>query len=202
MNTYRRGFAAAAFGLLLAACAHLPPLSQATPGVAVREDLTRRFVIFVGEKTQHSPAFLDTPGTNFYCLRSFLDRKTGAVSYQVYVQDSYLGAERGWESARDGIGAPLRFVHISTDQIACDGGCSYAEEFAADIPEGELRANPKGLAVTFVAHAGDEKTLAVSGGQIAAQLAAVDTGRRDMQAAAAAPHQGKSPLSSSSSAVP
>ncbi len=43
----------------------------------------------------------------------------------------------------------------SRDKIACEGGCSYAEEFAANIPESTLRANPMGLAVTFTDRAGD-----------------------------------------------
>ena len=36
-------------------------------------------------------------------------------------------------------------VEICSDQpneITCSGGCSYAEEFAADLPEAELRASP------------------------------------------------------------
>ncbi|HEY1431560.1 MAG TPA: hypothetical protein VGF39_08035, partial [Stellaceae bacterium] len=53
--------------------------------------------------------------------------------------------------------------------------CSYAEEFAADIPESELRANPQGLKVVFTAGSGAEKTIAVSGGQISAQLASIDS---------------------------
>ncbi len=31
------------------------------------------------------------PGTNFYCLRSFVDRKTGETADQLYVSDSYDG---------------------------------------------------------------------------------------------------------------
>lgn len=192
MTPGRRSFVAASFGLALTACAQLAPPERSvalpgTPGVvATREDLSRRFVTFVGPKTQHAPPFLDTPGTNFYCLRSFLDRKTGAVAYQVYVSDSYFGAERGWDAARDKAGDRLGFVHISTNEISCDAGCSYAEEFAAAIPENELRASPQGLAVTFTARSGDEKTINLSADQIDAQLAAVDTGRHNFSPAAAA----------------
>ncbi len=114
------------------------------------------------------------PETNFYCLRSFLDRQTGETRHQLYVSDSYSGPERHWEAARDGGGRTLRVLEITRHQITCDGGCAYTEEFAADIPESELRANPHGLEVIFSAQSGMEKTITISGGQITAQLAAVD----------------------------
>jgi hypothetical protein len=184
------GLVGVALGVALAACTgpgqQRAVAPKATPGVTAREDLTRRFVIFVGPKAQHAAPFLDTPGTNFYCLRSFLDRKTGEVSYQVYVSDSYFGAERRWSAARDAAGDPLRFVHLSTDEITCDGSCSYAEEFAATIPESELHANPSGFAVTFSAQSGDEKKILVSGEQVAAQIAAVEARRSPVSPAAAA----------------
>src|SRR5262249_49079032 len=94
--------------------------------------------------------------------------------HQLYISDSYSGAERRWDAARDAAGRALRFVEISRDRITCDGGCAYAEEFAADIPESELRANPHGLKVVFTANSGAEKTIAVTSNQIAAQLAAID----------------------------
>jgi hypothetical protein len=114
------------------------------------------------------------PETNFYCLRSFLDRQTGETRHQLYVSDSYSGPERHWDAARDGGGRTLRVLEITRHQITCDGGCAYTEEFAADIPESELRANPNGLKVTFGAQSGADKTIAISGSQITAQLAAVD----------------------------
>ncbi|HYZ41057.1 MAG TPA: hypothetical protein VE687_10595 [Stellaceae bacterium] len=131
----------------------------------------------IGTRMQHAPPFLGVPETNFYCLRSFVDRQTGETLHQLYVSDSYSGAERHWNAAHDGAGHPLRFLDISAQEITCTGGCSYAEEFAADIPENELRANPQGLKVTFTARSGAEKTIQVSGSQIAAQLAAVDARR-------------------------
>ena len=140
----------------------------------VREHLSGRFIALIGPKTQHAPPYLGTPGTNFYCLRSFIDRKSGQTADQLYVSDSYEGAERNWDAARNSAGRALVFIPISRDEITCNGGCAYAEEFAANIPENELRENPMGLAVTFTDHAGDEKTITVSANQIAAQLAAVE----------------------------
>jgi len=170
----------------LAACAQSP--SRQAPAhngaTATAEDPPSRFIGVIGRRARHAPQFLRIPDTNFYVLRSFLDSQTGETLHQLYVSDSYSGTERHWNAARDGVGHPLRFLEISQHEIICKGGCSYAEEFAADIPESELRASPHGLSVTFMARSGDEKTIDVSGDQITAQLAAVDARRQPVQPAA------------------
>ncbi len=186
MTFCRRSLFALCLSAALTACAQLAPGSGAArPVVLAREDLAPGYIGFIGPKAQHAPSFLDTPGTNFYCLRSFLDRRTGASTHQLYVSDSYFGAERGWNAARDSAGTQLPFVPVSRDEIACDTSCSYVEEFAATLPERELRASAEGLAITFVAPSGDKKTIFISGGRIAAQLAAVDAKRRSVQPVAA-----------------
>jgi hypothetical protein len=174
-----RTLLAALLGAALTGCAQSPPAeapAQPSAGAVVpaRGDIPSRFVGLIGTRAQHAPPFLGVPETNFYCLRSFLDRQTGETRHQLYVADSYSGPERHWDAARDGGGHSLRFLEITRHQITCDGGCSYTEEFAADIPESELRTNPDGLKVTFGAQSGADKTITISGSQITAQLAAVD----------------------------
>jgi hypothetical protein len=186
---------AVSLGAALAACAQpsaqapSQPADAAGPAAAAApDDPSPRFIGVIGTRAQHSPPFLGVPETNFYCLRSFVDRQTGETLHQLYVSDSYSGTVRHWTAARDGDGRPLRFLEISQHEITCKGGCSYAEEFAADIPESELRANranPQGLSVTFTARSSDEKTILLSGSQITAQLAAVDARRNPAQPAAA-----------------
>jgi hypothetical protein len=156
---------ALSLGVTLTSCAQLAPRQPAvsTFGIEVREGSSQRFISFIGPKTQHAPPFLGIPETNFYCLRSFVDRQTGETAHQLYVTDSYSGAERGWNAARDGAGAPLPFFAIGHDEISCDAGCSYVEEFAAKLPESALRTSPDGLAVTFSSRSGDEMAIVVSG---------------------------------------
>ena len=186
MRSCRRSLFALCLSAALTACAQLAPGSGAArPVVLAREDLAPGFIGFIGPKAQHAPPFLDTPGTNFYCLRSFLDRRTGEVTHQLYVSDSYFGAERGWNAARDSAGTQLPFVPVSRDEIACDRSCSYVEEFAATLSDSRMRASPDGLAVTFVSRAGNEKTIIVTGDRIAAQFAAVDARRNPAQPRAA-----------------
>jgi hypothetical protein len=179
MNWRQGGFLAIFLGMALTSCAQLTPRPPAA-GVLVteaREDSSHRFISFIGPKAHHAPPFLGIPETNFYCLRSFVDRRTGETAHQLYVTDSYFGAERGWNAARDSAGAPLPFVAIGQDEISCDAGCSYVEEFAANLPESVLRANPDGLAVTFSSRSGDKKTIVVPSDRITAQLAAIDATR-------------------------
>jgi hypothetical protein len=190
MTAHPCGVFAASLGLVLAACTQLPPTDapvepRVKAGAAnpAREDTNSRFIGLIGTKAQHAPPFLGVPETNFYCLRTFVDRQTGETRHQLYVSDSYSGTERGWDAARDSDGHVLRFLEISRSPITCDGGCSYAEEFAADIPDGELRTNRRGLKVIFSARSGAEKTIAVTGTQIAAQLAAIDTRQSPAQPA-------------------
>ena len=198
MTVCRQGVLSVVFGVALSACSHLgtsgssfatagakPGPNSQVPTVEVREHLSGRFLALIGPKAQHAPPYLGTPGTNFYCLRSFVDRKTGETANQLYVSDSYDGAERNWDAARDNAGRAQAFIPISRDEITCDGGCSYAEEFAANIPESQLRASTRGLSVIFTDHAGDEKTINLSADQIAAQLAAVDAQQNTTQSPAA-----------------
>jgi hypothetical protein len=198
----RQAALAAALAVALTACSHAPPEGAAKSGPApggttavTPEEGSPRFIGLVGIKAQHAPPFLGVPQTNFYCLRSFVDRQSGETRHQLYVSDSYSGGERVWNAARDGAGYPLRFIAVGRHQISCEGGCSYVEEFAAAIPESELRAHPQGFAVVFIAASGAEKRISVSGAQISAQLAALEQGRNLGQPTAAAapatpqPHQ-------------
>jgi len=198
----QRAALAAGLAIALTACAHTPSPEGAAksgfaPGAAAAvtpEEGSPRFIGLVGTKAQHAPPFLGVPQTNFYCLRSFVDRQTGESRHQLYVSDNYSGGERVWNAARDDAGHPLRFIAVGRHQISCEGGCSYAEEFAAAIPESELRANPRGFTVVFIAASGTEKRVSVSGAQISAQLAALEQSRNVGQPAttatpAASPHQ-------------
>src|SRR5579884_3314666 len=117
-----------------------------------------RFIALVGPRRQHAEPFLGVPNTNFYALRTWLDTRTGETTHQLYVEDSYFGAERNWQAARDGDGQELRLVLVSKNEITCEPRCAYAEEFAATLPEALLRAHPQGLSVTFSAKSGDTMT--------------------------------------------
>jgi predicted small lipoprotein YifL len=187
----RRSLLTAALALTLAGCgiggAAGPVAHPAATGVARSSEQGGRFLAFVGPRRQHAEPFLGVPGTNFFALRSWLDLRSGETVHQLYVSDSYFGAERNWNAARDDAGQELRFVPISKNEITCDNGCSYVEEFAAALPEPLLRARPRGLAVVFTGKSGDKKTIEVPGELVEQQLKAIAEARATLPAAAAAP---------------
>jgi hypothetical protein len=189
-------YAAASLMATLSACAGLPNAPPSNPTLASGQIATAvarsteqggRFIALVGPRRQHAEPFLGVPGTNFYALRSMIDTRTGETSHQLFVADSYFGAERNWEAARDGRGQLLRFIPISKNEITCDNGCSYAEEFAAALPENLLRTSPQGLPVGFTAKSGAQQTISVPGDLVANQLAAVAEARTGLPTAAATP---------------
>ena len=169
--------------LLLAACVEAPAAGR--PGDAVTQAIEAggKFVGVQGPKIPQAPPFLGVADTNFHVLRSWIDRRTGETAHQLYVEDSYSGRKREWNAARDGDGRALRFIAISQNEIACSPGCSYAEEFAAALPEDELRSHPQGLTVFFTAKSGEQMAIPVAGPLIAQQLAAVDAAKRASAAA-------------------
>ena len=158
----------------------------ATP-VAVSTEQGGRFIGLTGPRRQHAEPFLGVAGTNFDTLRSWIDRQTGETVHQLYVSDSYAGSARDWYAARDALGRPLRFIPISKNEITCQPSCSYAEEFAAAIPEAELRGAVSGLTVTFAARSGAEKAIAVPAELVRAQLVAFDRVRSGLATASAVP---------------
>jgi hypothetical protein len=154
--------------------------------IAVSSEQGGRFIGLTGPRRQHAEPFLGVPGTNFYALRTWIDRQSGETVHQLYVSDSYAGPPRDWNAARDGRGQMLRFIPVGKNEITCQPSCSYAEEFAAAIPEAELRnAAGSGLTVTFTARSGAEKTIAVPAELVRAQVIALDRVRAGLATAAA-----------------
>jgi len=151
------------------------PVTSGPPATEVTRSVEQdgKFIALVGPRRQHAEPFLGVASTNFYVLRSWVDTRTGETVHQLYVSDSYAGAERKWNAARDGQGLDLRFVEISRNEITCERGCSYAEEFAATLPEALLQASAGGLTVTFFASTGARMTITVPGELVQKQLAAV-----------------------------
>jgi hypothetical protein len=176
-----------ACGLLLSGCVVAP--AAVVSGDAVTQAIAEggKFVGVLGPRVPQGEPFLGVAGTNFHALRSWIDRRTGETVHQLYVEESYSGPKRDWDAAQESIGKPLRFIPISSKEITCAPGCSYAEEFAAALPEQELRANPQGITVFFSAKSGAQMAIPVSGDLIAKQLAGVDAARRASVAAGAPP---------------
>jgi hypothetical protein len=162
-----------------------PPAVENPNAVKVTQQQGGKFIVVAGPKRRHAEPYLGIASTNFDLLRSFIDTRTGGVAHQLYVQDSYGGRTRNWNAARLATGQSLRFLPITVSEVTCENGCSYAEEFAAALPEPLLRASPQGLAVVFTSRSGNEKTIVVPPDLIAQQLAAIAEARAARPAAVA-----------------
>jgi hypothetical protein len=181
-------YIAPALLLALAGCGQYgggaTPVAPPPDTVARASEAGGRFISLVGPRQQFAAAFLGVPGTNYDLLRSWIDTRTGDGLTQLYVEASYSGGERTYEAAHDGDGQALKFVAISRNEIACDHGCSYAEEFAADLPQSLLDAHRQGLTVVFTTKSGPALSIAVPGELIDKQLAAIAAARGTLPAAA------------------
>jgi len=162
----------------------LAPQPQA-PGVELTKEQGGRFIAFVSPRQQHSAPFLGVDDTNFFCLRSWLDNKTGETAHQLYVEDSYYGGPYLWNGVYDTANTKLNLVAISRNQITCELGCSFADEFAAELPEAYLRGHKDGFAVTFISSNGKTLAVKVPAEMVAAEINAVDA-VKDVAAKAAA----------------
>jgi len=156
----------------------LPPVAQpeAQP-VQLSKQQNGRFIAFVGPRRQHTDPFLGVSDTNYFTLRSWYDNKTGETAHQLYVEDSYDGKPYLWDGAHDTDNTKLHFIPISRNEITCEGRCSYADEFAAELPEDYLRAHQKGMAIIFTTSDGKALTVAVPTELVVAELTAVDSVR-------------------------
>ena len=186
-----RHLTAAALAVALGGCAMPAPERQPSPpgkaeGIEITKQQNGRFIAFVSPRLQHSEPFLGVAGTNFFALRSWFDTANGEAAHQLYVSDSYYGGPYRWDGAHDADNKPLRFVAIGRNEITCESGCSYFDEFAAVLPEDILKSHPNGLSVTFTANSGKTLAIDVPGKLVVEELAAVDTVRAALPKAEAA----------------
>ncbi|HYM72821.1 MAG TPA: hypothetical protein VET89_07565 [Stellaceae bacterium] len=198
--------AAAGLALILGGCAALEPETRLSPqpgaeGVEMTKQQNGRFIAFVSKRLQHTEPFLGVAGTNFFCLRSWLDTQTGEVAHQVYVADSYYGGPNKWDGVHDADSKALRFIAIGRNEITCDAGCAYFDEFAAVVPEDVLKAHRDGLSLTFTAKDGKPLAITVPGRLVAEELTAVNTVRDALPRAGAAPAAAGTPAPATAAAV-
>jgi hypothetical protein len=188
----RHFMASAVAALALGGCTVMQPEEKLAPqpqapGVELTKEQGGRFIAFVSPKQQHTAPFLGVDDTNFFCLRSWLDNKTGETAHQLYVEDSYYGGPYLWNGVYDTANTKLDLVAISRNQITCEQGCSFADEFAAELPEAYLRDHKDGFGVTFTSSNGKTLAVKVPAEMVTAEINAVDAVKAVAAKAAASP---------------
>jgi hypothetical protein len=154
--------------LLLAACA------ARKPEVTVTDDqFSKEVVIFGwGNYVNNNPwggIFRD------WRLRSFVDKKTHAVSHRLYVDIHYDNEYQYFNSAADDTARDLAVLAIDHSNACPRTTCTHYETVGIAIDDATLRARAgHGIQVKLSARRGSSFVMTLSPEQIGLQLAAID----------------------------
>lgn len=111
-----------------------------------------------------------------FVLRSWVDRRSKAVSHQLYVQHRYRADWKFWQSANDEGAKALKFSSISRDVGSCARStCEHTESFGVDVADSVIRLNPNGYSVKFYAKNGETMIVQINAAQMRAQFSAIDS---------------------------
>jgi hypothetical protein len=163
--------------LLLAACA------APQPHVTVEDDQFSQQVEIFGWGLYENPF-----GGIFreWRLRSFVDKRTHAVSHQLYVDVHYDDEYQYFTTAADDTARELAVIPIDGSDMCPRIDCTHFETIGVAVDDATLRARAaQGYRVKLSARRGSTLILALSPTQIGLQLAAID--RLIQPAAPAAP---------------
>jgi hypothetical protein len=160
--------------LVVVACAARAPQQQA---VEVQDDQFSTQATFIGTEQVDDPI---RGSLKEWFIRSFVDKRSGEVTHQLYVHVRYAGERRRYETATDDHATPLPLTRIERRREDCShGDCEFEEDFGLALGDAVLRNRAgTGFQVKVVAHSGDWIILTIAPGQILPQLAAVDAYRR------------------------
>jgi hypothetical protein len=154
--------------LLLAACV------APRPQVTITDDqFSKEVVVFGwGNYVNNNPwggIFRD------WRLRSFVDKKTHAVSHQIYVDIHYDDEYQYFNRAADDTARDLTVLLIDRSSMCPRITCTHYETVGVDIDDAALRARAaQGIQVKLSARRGSSFVMTLSPEQIALQLAAID----------------------------
>jgi len=150
------------------------------PDVTAQSDEFSKDIKIKGVSRSEVPNLVDfaTGGiTRSWFIRSWVNKDTGAVRHQLYVDLGYHYAWKFFQSATDDTATALNFVSIDRSVIDCHSSCSYTETVGVDLNDATLRSRlSKGTEyrVKLSAKSGDSVVLPISVDMLAHQFAEVD----------------------------
>jgi hypothetical protein len=151
-----------------------PPVVRPSPPASVKIEDSQfdEAATFIGINTEISYAIdRDT----LYLLRSWVNKKSGQVTHQLYITNFYYGDWIFWSRASSEDAQPLEFIAMQSKVIDCAySRCSYSETFGALIPDAVLRIHQHGISVKFYAKTGKEMVIRLTSQQIQLQLKAIE----------------------------
>jgi hypothetical protein len=143
------------------------------PTVQVTTDQFSKDVKFFGPLEGVNP-FGGT--SRLYRLRTWVNKETKTIEHQLYVDVSYIGGWRWYQTAADETAQDLKVLAISSNVSSCSTfGCSLSETVGIDIDDATLRVHASGgLRVKLNAKSGDSLIIELSATQVRLQVEAVD----------------------------
>ena len=113
--------------------------------------------------------------SKIWFIRSQIDKKTGALSHQLYVTFGYRGDWRFYERASDEDAKNLETTMIDRNVVDCSGySCSFDETVGVEISNANLKAHARnGYSIKIYSHSGDAEILKLSPFMIQKQFATI-----------------------------
>jgi hypothetical protein len=106
-----------------------------------------------------------------WMLRTWIDKETRNVTHQLYVEISYSGSWRFYQSANNEQAISLPFIPINRSVGSCFAGCSFTEIVGVELSDELLREKAlTGFQVKLFAKSGDSLVIDVTRAQIQSQL--------------------------------
>ena len=106
-----------------------------------------------------------------WMLRTWIDKESRNVTHQLYLEISYSGSWRFYQSANDDEARSLPVVSIKRSVGSCFAGCSFDEVMGVEVTDELLRAKAlTGFQIKVFAKSGDSLVIDVTPAQIQSQL--------------------------------
>lgn len=108
-------------------------------------------------------------------VRSFIDKKSGVTTHQLYVSMYYKSDWRFYNRATNERGEAVEFLEINRDVVTCASSpCLLSEVFGIKISEKELRTAQGPIKFQASSKSGHKQIITVTQGAIMQQIEAVD----------------------------
>ena len=105
-------------------------------------------------------------------LRTFYNPKTRTANNQLFVIIYYSHDWRIYYSVYSRDNSPYRFIPIA-DDVWCNRGCTYTEQFAIAIPVDDMAQHPGGMDFRVYCKKGDPLIIHLTSEQIRLQLESI-----------------------------
>jgi len=151
--------------------------------VRVKKDRFSESIKILGREVVHKDQGLFNTKRFKHFLRSYVNKKTGQVTHQLYFTTDYSRSDwHNYETAKLKGGRGLKVEQIGSDVTVDQYGTRYYETLIAIIPNKILKDNKDGFFVKWYAQSGHSVKMLITPEQVKQQLAAVERELKEIKA--------------------